>query len=142
MAMQVEFERRYAKGVGFQLMYMLHERHQGGIARLVRRFFGSAGKLVPAATTVPTDHDERMRAASTPAILRFRSTRSVELDRRSARGQGQGRWLPNSNKYLKRHHWRLAGFRTGPLEDQLLQSADLDLADGNAGGILRPQVSD
>ena len=57
---QVEFERRYAKGIGFQVFYMLMNSNKAAS----HGWYGDSS-VAPVTSflpgTVPTDRDERMR---------------------------------------------------------------------------------
>jgi hypothetical protein len=108
--LQVEFERRYAKGVGFQLMYMLMN-----VTKAASHGWYGDSSVAPVSSflpnTVPTDHDERMR------LLLY--TRDTTVPQHEIRwnwiadlpvGKDKA-LLPNSNKYLNAiiGGWQVSG---------------------------------
>ena len=113
---QFEVERRYSKGVGFQLMYMFMNVNKAG-----RHGWYSDSSVAPVSSflpnTVPTDHEQRLRL-----LLYERDTTVPQHEIRwnwiADLPFGKGKLIGrNANRVLECVDWRLADLRPGPLED-------------------------
>ena len=119
---QIEFERRYSKGFGFQVFYMMMNTNQAaGHGWYDDSPVSPVSSFLPG--TIPTDHHDRMTLAALQARHHRSEARGpLELHRGPAVRQGQAD--PRARQQVpERDRRRLADFQHGPLEDQLVHAA-------------------